>query len=441
MTDAHPTAVVVLAAGEGTRMQLGPPQGAARDGRAHAARPRARRGRPAGRRHHAGRGRRTAGTRSPPTSPRSRRTRCRVVQDRAARHRARRPGRAARPRRTSTGTVAACCPATPRCCAPRRCAGWSRSTRAAAPSRPCSPPSLPDPTGYGRVLRGADGAVARDRRAQDADRRAAGRRRDQHRACTRSRPAPLRGRAGPAVHRQRPGRGVPDRRRRPVRRGRAHRRRAASPTRSRPPGVNDRVQLAGRAPGATTTGCSSAWMRAGVTVLDPATTWIDADVELGAGRRRCGPACSCTARTTVARRRRGRPGLHADRHRRRRAARSVVRAHCRPARRSARTPTVGPFAYLRPGTPARPRHQGRHATSRSRTAEIGAGAKVPHLSYVGDATIGAGTNIGAGTIFANYDGVAKHRTDDRRPRPDRQRHRCWSRRSPSATAPTPRPAR
>ena len=46
----------------------------------------------------------------------------------------------------------------------------------------------------------------------------------------------------------------------------------------------------------------------------------------------------------------------------------------------------------------------------TKNADIGPGAKVPHLSYVGDATIGEGTNIGAGTIFANYDGVAKHHT-------------------------------
>ncbi len=72
--------------------------------------------------------------------------------------------------------------------------------------------------------------------------------------------------------------------------------------------------------------------------------------------------------------------------------------------------SVGPFSYLRPG----------HASSapggkiggfvETKNAVIGDGAKVPHLSYVGDAEIGEGTNIGAGTIFANYDGVAKHRT-------------------------------
>ena len=70
---------------------------------------------------------------------------------------------------------------------------------------------------------------------------------------------------------------------------------------------------------------------------------------------------------------------------------------------------VGPFAYLRPGTILG--DGGKiGAFVETKNARIGDGAKVPHLSYVGDAEIGAGTNIGAGTIFANYDGVAKHRT-------------------------------
>ncbi len=71
--------------------------------------------------------------------------------------------------------------------------------------------------------------------------------------------------------------------------------------------------------------------------------------------------------------------------------------------------TVGPFSYLRPGTElgARGKIGGFVET---KNARIGDGAKVPHLTYAGDATIGEGANIGAGTIFANYDGVAKHHT-------------------------------
>jgi bifunctional UDP-N-acetylglucosamine pyrophosphorylase/glucosamine-1-phosphate N-acetyltransferase len=71
--------------------------------------------------------------------------------------------------------------------------------------------------------------------------------------------------------------------------------------------------------------------------------------------------------------------------------------------------SVGPFSYLRPGTVLG--DNGKIGTFvETKNARIGEGAKVPHLSYVGDATIGEGANIGAGTIFANYDGVTKSRT-------------------------------
>jgi bifunctional UDP-N-acetylglucosamine pyrophosphorylase/glucosamine-1-phosphate N-acetyltransferase len=70
---------------------------------------------------------------------------------------------------------------------------------------------------------------------------------------------------------------------------------------------------------------------------------------------------------------------------------------------------IGPFAYLRPGS--RIGERAKVGTFvETKNAELGAGAKVPHLSYVGDATIGEGSNIGAATVFVNYDGVAKHRT-------------------------------
>ena len=98
--------------------------------------------------------------------------------------------------------------------------------------------------------------------------------------------------------------------------------------------------------------------------------------------------------------------------------------------------TVGPFSYLRPGT--RLGAAGKiGAFVETKNAQIGDGAKVPHLSYVGDAEIGEGTNIGAGTIFANYDGVAKHRTKSAstpRPAPTTPS----SRRSRSATGPARR---
>jgi bifunctional UDP-N-acetylglucosamine pyrophosphorylase / glucosamine-1-phosphate N-acetyltransferase len=87
---------------------------------------------------------------------------------------------------------------------------------------------------------------------------------------------------------------------------------------------------------------------------------------------------------------------------------SVVRSHCLGAD-IGREATVGPFSYLRAGT----RLAGGAkvgAFVETKNAAIGEDSKVPHLSYVGDATIGRGANIGAATVFVNYDGVAKHRT-------------------------------
>jgi bifunctional UDP-N-acetylglucosamine pyrophosphorylase/glucosamine-1-phosphate N-acetyltransferase len=86
----------------------------------------------------------------------------------------------------------------------------------------------------------------------------------------------------------------------------------------------------------------------------------------------------------------------------------VIRAHCVQAVVGPEV-SVGPFAYLRPGTRLAARSKvGTFVETKN--ADIGEGSKVPHLSYVGDATIGPGTNIGAATVFVNYDGVAKHRT-------------------------------
>src|SRR5664280_705207 len=87
---------------------------------------------------------------------------------------------------------------------------------------------------------------------------------------------------------------------------------------------------------------------------------------------------------------------------------SVVRSHGSGADIGAGA-TVGPFTFLRPGT--RLGVKGKiGAFVETKNAVIGDGSKVPHLSYVGDATIGEHTNIGAATVFVNYDGVHKHRT-------------------------------
>jgi bifunctional UDP-N-acetylglucosamine pyrophosphorylase/glucosamine-1-phosphate N-acetyltransferase len=170
-------------------------------------------------------------------------------------------------------------------------------------------------------------------------------------------------------------------------------------------GANDRAQLAtlGRLLNQRILGH---WMAEGVTIVDPATTWVDADAELASdvtllpgvqilGATRVeedaviGPDCTLTDCEIGA-------GAH------------VVRTHAQLAVVGAGA-DVGPFSYLRPGTVlgAGGKIGGFVET---KNAVIGEGAKVPHLSYVGDAEIGEGANIGAGTIFANYDGVAKHRT-------------------------------
>lgn len=170
-------------------------------------------------------------------------------------------------------------------------------------------------------------------------------------------------------------------------------------------GVNDRVQLA-RMGAELNRRVLEAWMRAGVTVVDPTSTWVDVDVELGRdvtllpgtqlhGRTRVGATAVVGPDSTLTDVEVG-------------AGASVVRTHGSDARVGAGA-SVGPFAYLRPGTELGER--GKIGTFvETKNAQIGAGSKVPHLSYVGDATIGEETNIGAASVFVNYDGVAKHRT-------------------------------
>ena len=182
-------------------------------------------------------------------------------------------------------------------------------------------------------------------------------------------------------------------------------------------GCNDRVQLAAlRA--ILRDRVNRAWSSTGVTIVDPATTWID--VTVAARPRRRDRAEHPPARRHHGRRRRGgRAGHHADRHRRSASGATVVRAHAVGAVIGPGA-SVGPYAYLRPGTVLR---DGAKVGTfvEVKNAEVGAGTKVPHLSYVGDATIGEQTNIGAATVFVNYDGVAQAPHGDRQPRPDRGR--------------------
>jgi bifunctional UDP-N-acetylglucosamine pyrophosphorylase/glucosamine-1-phosphate N-acetyltransferase len=170
-------------------------------------------------------------------------------------------------------------------------------------------------------------------------------------------------------------------------------------------GANDRAQLAGLA-AELNRRILDRWMRDGVTVVDPATTWVDADVVLERDVTIL-PGVQLLGATVVAEDAVVGPDCTLKDVEVGRGAK-VVRTHGELAV-IGEGANVGPFSYLRPGTVlgARGKIGGFVET---KNAQIGDGAKVPHLSYVGDAEIGEGSNIGAGTIVANYDGVKKHRT-------------------------------
>ncbi|MBA4608117.1 bifunctional UDP-N-acetylglucosamine diphosphorylase/glucosamine-1-phosphate N-acetyltransferase GlmU [Aeromicrobium sp. Marseille-Q0843] len=170
-------------------------------------------------------------------------------------------------------------------------------------------------------------------------------------------------------------------------------------------GVNDRRQLV-RLGRELNTRIVNHWLAEGVTILDPGTTWIDTGVTIGRdttilpgtqllGATTIGEGVTIGPDTTV---RNVEIGDDA----------SVVRTHGSDSVVGPRA-SVGPFAYLRPGTVID--EGGKVGTFvEVKNSHIGAGAKVPHLSYVGDAEVGEGSNLGAGAITANYDGVNKHRT-------------------------------
>ena len=170
-------------------------------------------------------------------------------------------------------------------------------------------------------------------------------------------------------------------------------------------GVNDRVQLA--ALGAELNRrVLTAWMTAGVTVVDPTSTWVDVTVALEPDVTLL-PGVHLAGTTTVARDATIGPDTTV-RDTVVEVGASVVRSHVTGARIGPGA-TVGPFTFLRPGADLADQSKV-GAFVEVKGASVGAGSKVPHLSYVGDASIGEGSNIGAATIFVNYDGVAKHRT-------------------------------
>ncbi|WP_346960592.1 bifunctional UDP-N-acetylglucosamine diphosphorylase/glucosamine-1-phosphate N-acetyltransferase GlmU [uncultured Arthrobacter sp.] len=170
-------------------------------------------------------------------------------------------------------------------------------------------------------------------------------------------------------------------------------------------GANDRVQLS--ALGAEhNRRIVDAWMRAGVTVVDPATTWIDATVALDEDVRLL-PNTQLHGATTVARDAVVGPDTTLTDVRIGEGAK-VVRTHGSGAVIGANS-SVGPFTYLRPGTVLG--ETGKiGAFYETKNVTIGRGSKLSHLGYAGDAEIGEDTNIGCGNITANYDGEKKHRT-------------------------------
>jgi len=170
-------------------------------------------------------------------------------------------------------------------------------------------------------------------------------------------------------------------------------------------GVNDRVQLA-RAGAELNARILERWMLEGVTIVDPATTWIDAGVTLAADVTLL-PGTLLQGTTTVATRATIGPDTTLKDVIVGEGA-TVVRSHGIESIIGVGA-SVGPFSYLRPGTNLS-RDGKIGAFVETKNAQIGRGSKIPHLSYVGDATIGEESNVGAATIFVNYDGVTKHHT-------------------------------
>lgn len=170
-------------------------------------------------------------------------------------------------------------------------------------------------------------------------------------------------------------------------------------------GVNDRQQLS-----AVSTvlqdRINSRWMLAGVTIIDTATTYIDADVEIGmdtvirpntmlSGRTVIGEECEIGPNavirdSTVA----GRCSIVAST-----VEESIIHADV----------SIGPYSHLRPGAIIESKvHLGNYVEVKN--SRIGSSAAAGHFCYLGDADVGSGVNVGAGTITCNYDGAAKHRT-------------------------------
>ncbi len=170
-------------------------------------------------------------------------------------------------------------------------------------------------------------------------------------------------------------------------------------------GVNDRAGLM-HAEIAAQQRIVETHAQSGVTFLAPASSRVEADVTIGADST-IGPGVSLLGRTSVGEG--SEIGPHATLTDTRVGDGAVVLHTVAVEAEIGDGATVGPFAYLRPGTVLR---EGAKVGTyvEVKNSDIGEGAKVPHLSYVGDADVGEGANLGASTITANYDGRRKHRT-------------------------------
>ncbi len=262
---------------------------------------------------------------------------------------------------------------------------------------------LGDPTGYGRVLRAEDGTVTRvveHRDAGEAERRV----REVATSVYAFDEALLREALGRISDDNDQGEEyLPDVI--GVLVGDGRRVSAVAAPADETAGVNDRVQLAA-ARAVYNRRLLEHHMRAGVTIVDPASVWLDAEVELAPdvtlqpsvqlhGATRVGEGAVIGPDTTLTDTTVGaRSQLH-----RTVAVETVIGDEV----------TVGPFAYLRPGTVlADEVHLGTYVEVKNST--VGTGSKVPHLTYVGDADIGVHSNVGAATVFVNYDGLTKSRS-------------------------------
>ena len=170
-------------------------------------------------------------------------------------------------------------------------------------------------------------------------------------------------------------------------------------------GINDRVQLADAA-SLMRDRINERHMLNGVTIIDPTTTWIDATVEIESdvtiypgswlvGKTKVEKKSVIGPRTTI------KDCLVKE-------AASIVESNVTGAEIGC-CANVGPFSFIRAGTKLAD-YAKVGAYVEIKNSSIGDGAKVPHLSYIGDAEIGSGTNIGAATVVVNYDGVDKHKT-------------------------------